>query len=209
MSNQSSFQPNPTKPYITTNPYLNNPAKGVSLDVMGSACAQQLLLKSFSGGRKNRKTKNRKTKNRKTKNRKTKNRNTKNRNTKNSKTKNRNTKNRNTKKYIKKFKKINLKGGTTTSAPKCNVTGKHFVEDANKGAKIPPTGYALSTYGSGPDWGYKPIGANGQPTSFVDHHLQTMGTQGIAINQTKGLLSNYLLENENAGHCQEGKPEDQ
>ena len=174
MSNQSSFQPNPTKPYITTNPYLNNPAKGVSLDVMGSACAQQLLLKSFSGGRKNRKTKNRKTK-----------------------------------KYIKKFKKINLKGGTTSSAPKCNVTGKHFVEDANKGAKIPPTGYALSTYGSGPDWGYKPTGANGQPTSFVDHHLQTMGTQGIAINQTKGLLSNYLLENENAGHCQEGKPEDQ
>ena len=200
MSSSNLYQPNPTNPYVTTNPHLNNPLKGVSLDVMGSACAQQLLLKSFSGGSKNRKTKNRKTKNRKTKNRKTKNRKTKNRKTKNRKNK----KNRNRKIKNKKFL---LKGGAGTCAPKCNVTGQHFVEDADKGALIPPTGYALSKYGSGPDWGYKPTGADGQPTSFVDHHLQTMGTQGIAVNQTKGLFSNYLLENVNAGHCQEGQPE--
>jgi len=42
----------PIKQYHTTNPHLNNPYHGASLDVLNQKCASQLFLSTFSGGKK-------------------------------------------------------------------------------------------------------------------------------------------------------------
>lgn len=45
----------PINQYHTTNPHLNNPYHGASLDGLNQKCATQLFLSTFKGGRKNKK----------------------------------------------------------------------------------------------------------------------------------------------------------
>jgi hypothetical protein len=109
MSNTNT-QPNLTPPYVTSNPNLNNPYKGVSLQSMNSKCAQQLLFSTFSGGssKKNKKYKKYKKNKKNKKNKSTKKKQTLKKFSKKKKTLKKFTKKKNT---LKKF----IKGGSGSS----------------------------------------------------------------------------------------------
>ena len=171
------YQENPMTPYRTTNPHLNNPLKGVSLDTSSSKCAQQLLLKTFSGGSKSKKYKKSKIykKSKKYK------------------------KNKKSKNSIKKINKI-LKGGSADTN-ECNHTGASILDSgAKKSSIIRPTGFIM--HATQKPWSYKPRGDDGEHKDFITHHLTTMTRGGISNNQSQSILSNYLLENADSGKCQ-------
>ena len=196
-----TYQNNPSTPYLTTNPNLNNPLQGVSLDNANSACAQHLLLKSFSGGTINKKYSKKSKKSKKGKKSK-KNKKSK-KYIKNKKNK-KNRKSKKSKKSKRKTKKKIFKGGsppTDSDSQDCNHTGQTILDSGAKlPSKVPSPGYGMVS--SQASWSYKPPGHDGQSTDFTTHHLVGATRGAIANNQNKNILSNYLLENADSGKCQ-------
>ena len=221
----NNFQPNPSPPYITTNPHLNNPLKGVSLDNESNACAQQLFFRSFSsgGGRKKSKVLKNKKKNiytikyglRKNKiiklypHKITK---------KNGrynyyiswKTTKKNLPNKryhgkffNTIKHAKNFNiknkkkyKKNIKIFKGGGSDDCNITGADLQD--GKPMKVNSPGYIMH----GPSWEYKPPGHS----SFSGSQLTSFATNKSATNNNQGLLSEWLSDNIKTGKCQGNIP---